>query len=269
MLRNEALRLTRVIVSRPLIEYYVEPDSSDHNIGQIADRQKALIQHDLLVETMRTFGTDVLFLRELLGHPNSVFTKDTATVTAEGFIQLRMGLPTRVAEEDWMSAFLSGLGEPCIGKVEPPGAAEGGDIILAGNIAFVGISTRTNETGVRQISGIFKNLGIKTRFCKVPPPYLHLGGAMTLLQPDHVLYCRNIFPPHFFHGFKKSEIDTGSFISGNVISLGNKEVIVEKRNFPAIQILEAEDFKVHVLDLSEFVKGNGGPSCLILSLERK
>ena len=269
MLRNEALPLTRVVVCQPLTEFCLETDTGKHNIGQVADKNKALSQHLALAETMRAFGTEVLNITELKQHPNSIFTKDTATLTPAGFIRLRMGLPTREKEEIWMAEFLAELGEPCIGEIEKPGTVEGGDIILAGKIAFVGISSRTNEAGARQISKVFKTLDIETRICKVPSPYLHIGGAMTLIETDHVLCCSNVFPSSFFDGFKKSEIDTGYFITGNVISLGNKEVIVEERNTQALEILEAEKFIIYTLNLSEFVKGNGGPSCLIMPLERK
>ncbi|MCX6272575.1 MAG: arginine deiminase family protein [Bacteroidetes bacterium] len=269
MLNNEALPLKRVIVSRPLTEYFVESDARRHNIGQVADKQKTINQHDLLVEIMQVLGTEVLCIAELPGHPNSVFTKDTATVTAEGYIQLRMGLPTRVNEERCMAAFLDVLGEPCIGKIEKPGTVEGGDVILAGKVAFIGISTRTNETGARQIADLFEKLGVEPRIFKVPEPFLHLGGAMTLIEPDHVLCVRNVFSQSFFTGYKESIIDMGSFISGNVISLGNKEFIVEQRNISALEILEEQQFNIYTLDLSEFVKGNGGPSCLIMSLDRR
>jgi dimethylargininase len=269
MLKNEALTLTRVVVCKPETEFYINTNKSKHNIKQVADKEKALLQHGLLVETMLTFGTEVFYISELKGHPNSVFTKDTTTVTPEGYIHLRMGLPTRVKEDLWMSEFLSNQGEPCIGIIKSPGTVEGGDVILAGKTAFVGISSRTNEAGALQISEIFNNLNIKTRLCKIPSPYLHLGGAMTLIGTNHVLCCKNVFPPSFFDGFKISEIESGDFISGNVILLGNNDVIVEKRNTHAINVLESEKFNVHPLNLSEFVKGNGGPSCLIMPIERK
>jgi arginine deiminase len=46
-------------------------------------------------------------------------------------------------------------------------------------------------------------------------------------------------------------------------------VIVEASNIEAIDKLKKRNYRVHVIDLSEFVKGEGGPSCLILPVERK
>jgi N-dimethylarginine dimethylaminohydrolase len=93
---------------------------------------------------------------------------------------------------------------------------------------------------------------------------LHLGGAMSVLSPDDVLCCQGIFPVDFFDGFNRVEVPGNNFVSGNVISLGNHEVIADQTNTSAINILTQNGYRIHSLDLSEFIKGTGGPSCLIL-----
>jgi N-dimethylarginine dimethylaminohydrolase len=72
------------------------------------------------------------------------------------------------------------------------------------------------------------------------------------------------FPVNFFNGFNRIEVPRGNFVSSNVIALGNHEVIAERTNASTINILEQKGFRVYSLDLSEFNKGTGGPSCLIL-----
>ncbi len=39
---------------------------------------------------------------ELANHPNSVFTRDTALCTPNGYIKLRLGLESRQGEEEWI-----------------------------------------------------------------------------------------------------------------------------------------------------------------------
>lgn len=269
MLTNEAAVLTKVVVSRPVKAFYEVANTQHHNISQLADRERALKQHDLLTETMRDFGAEVIFVDELEGHPNSVFTKDCITVVPGGYVQLRMGLPTRAGEPAWMAAFLDQLGEPLVGRIEAPGTVEGGDVILAGKTAFVGLSSRTNIQGAVQLEKLLAQYGIETRMAHIPPLYLHIGGAMTLVSPHEVLYCQGVFPEGYFDGFQQIEVVGGDLISGNVIALGNKEIISDARNVVTNEALRLAGYKVHALDLSEFVKGNGGPSCLMLSLERK
>lgn len=269
MVRSEGETLRRVIVSPPKTEYFRVSDPESHNIEQVADRAKAVEQHRRLCSLMRRSGARIISLKELAGHPNSVFARDSGLVTAEGYIKLRMGLQTRRGEEDWMAAALESLGIPCAGEIRPPGTVEGGDVILASEVTFVGQSERTNASGIKQLSRLLEAMGYEVRVVILPPPHLHIGGAMSLVGPKSVLCCRDLFPGGFFSGFKTISISCSHFVSGNVICLADKEVIVEQKNRVAANALRQAGYKVHSLDLSEFVKGRGGPTCLILPVERR
>ena len=269
MLRNEGDKLLKAIVCTPRVEYFRVDNLDKHNISQLSDKDKALYQHDILKSILERSGCKVIDVLELRGHPNSVFTRDTAICTPRGYIKLRMGLESRVGEEDWMAEILESLGEPYVGCIEGSGTVEGGDIILAGSIAFIGYSSRTNIEGVRQISNLLKEMDYEIRTVKVPIPFLHLGGAMSMVSKDCVLYCKDIFPRGFFKGFDKIDIPNATFVSGNVISLGDNKVIVESSNIEVSKKLEDQGFTVYDIDLSEFIKGRGGPSCLILPVERR
>lgn len=269
MVRSEGDRLCRVIVSPPRVEYFRVNELEDHNIGEIADQARAIAQHERLCSLLQKFGARVIRLKELAGHPNSVFTRDTSLITPRGYIKLRMGLPSRRGEEEWMGKALESSGLPCVGTIRPPATVEGGDVVLAGDVAFVGQSERTNGQGARQISRLLHAMGYEVRTLLLPPPHLHIGGAMSLVSPDTILCCSGVFPRGFFSGFKTISIPCQRSGSGNVICLGEKEVIVEKRNAVASRALDKAGFRVHSLDLSEFLKGRGGPTCLILPVERK
>lgn len=260
--------LKKVIVCTPEWEYTHPSSLAEHNLRTIADSQRALEQHRALVETLRAFGAQVIDAPELPGHPNSVFTRDMAVVTSNGFIHLHMGLASRRGEDDWMAQLLRAQGLEAIGRIQPPATAEGGDIILAGRVAFVGVSRRTNGEGAWEVQRLLKAQGYEVRVTLVRFPSLHLGGMMSVVGPEQVLACVDLFPKNFFAGFEVLAIRQEDFISGNVITLGRREVIVEQRNTSARRILQAAGFTTHVLDLEEFVKGTGGPSCLILPVER-
>lgn len=268
MLCNEGDPLRRVIVSSPRREYVTYDDPRLHNITERANPAEALRQHDHLKEVMRASGADVIDIPELGGHPNSVFTRDPIVVTPRGYVRLHMGLATRRGEEAWLAEALERMGEPPAGAIQPPGTVEGGDVILAGTVAFLGLSGRTNSEGHRQMRALLEGMGYQVRSARVPPQYLHIGGAMSLVAPDRVLACVEAFPPDFFRGFDVISVPPGDFIGGNVICLGPNEVIAEAGQRVAIERLERAGVKVHVLDLWEFVKGTGGPSCLILPVER-
>ncbi len=266
--RNEGDRLRKVVVCTPGDEYTGVTDTEAHHIGDPADRVNAVRQHDALKTALESFGCVVVDIPELAGHPNSVFTRDTALCAPSGFVRLRMGLPTRRGEEAWMAACLSSLGERCIGAIEEPGTVEGGDVILAGSVAFIGISGRTNQAGADQMKEILTREGFEVRSAGVPEPFLHIGGAMSVISPRLVLACRGVFPPGFFRGFDSLEIECKDFSGGNVICLGDGEVLADAANGRMVSRLKARGLTVHRINLGEFLKGIGGPTCLILPVER-
>jgi dimethylargininase len=167
-----------------------------------------------------------------------------------------------------MAAALDFLGVPCAGKIEEPGTVEGGDVILAGEVAFVGLSARTNQSGVRQLSRFLTEMGYEVRTLRLPSHELHIGGVMSAVGPKSVICCRKTFPGGFFDGFETVQIPCPEASSANVIALGNRKVIVERGCPMTAQALKEAGFIVHMIDLSEFVKGRGGPTCLIMPVDR-
>ncbi len=266
--RHEADRLRRVIVCAPDRAYFSVTDLVRYNLTERADRERAVEQHRALREVLASFGAEVVNLPELEGDPNCVFTQDTAVITPEGFVRPYLGLPSRRDEAAWMAETLKRLGEPEVGEIFPPGTLEGGDLILAGDVAFLGLSQRTNVNGMGQIAACLEQMGYEVRAAIVPEPALHAGGAMSVVGPRQVLACADLFPAKFFHGFEVIAIPQTGFVCGNVITLGEGEVIAERRNEVTIEALTSAGFTVHPLDFSEFVKGTGGPSCLVLPVAR-
>jgi len=103
-------------------------------------------------------------------------------------------------------------------------------VVLVGEAAFIGLSQRTNQEGIRQLSRILREMGLD--------------------------------------GFETIDIECVGATMSNIICLGDGEVIVGATNEGAIRRLEEEGLKLHVLDISEFSKGDAGPNCLIMPLER-
>lgn len=245
--------------------YFRVDDLRVHNIAQRADKALAIDQHRKLSSLITSLGHEVVLIRELDNHPNSVFVKDPVFCTPYGYVKLRMGLESRRGEEEWLSKVLNEFGMNCIGDIKAPATAEGGDVIITESVIFVGLSSRTNQEGVNQISSILSRYGYDVRNIPVPSPYLHLGGAMTYLG-GHKILCVDSISSEHFKGFELLKVPSGNFISGNVISLLSKKIIAERTNNLTIDVLRANGYELHEINLSEFVKGTGGPTCLLLNL---
>jgi len=269
MVKTEGDPLRRVVVCTPKEEYARAGNQKEHNIGDLGDPALAIQQHDAMKNTLREFGTEVLDVPELAGHPNAVFTRDTAICTPQGYIKLILGLPTRQSEGAWMAQILDAQGERCIGEIKPPGTLEGGDVVLAGEVAFIGRSVRTNEAGIRQFSDIMTPMGYEIRVINLPKTILHLDKAVMVLGAKQVLYCKELISPEDIKGFDGLAISCRGNTTANIICLGNKQVIVNRANKLVIDLLRDKGYIVHDLDLSEFAKGMGGPNCLIMPVERR
>jgi len=269
MVRNEGERLIQAIVCTPRQEYALGAgDTGKHNIGELSKPEIAIQQHDALKAALKEFGVKVLDIPELEGHPNSVFTRDTALCTPQGYIKLRLGLKTRQGEGAWMAEALDQIGVPRVGEITAPGTVEGGDVVLAGEVAFIGRSTRTNEEGIKQLSGPLEVMGYEIRVIALPDSILHLDKVLMALGPKEVLYCKELVAEKEIEGFGGIGISCRGDTTANIICLGDRELIVNRSNTLVMARLEAAGYKVHNLDLGEFARGMGGPNCLIMPVRR-
>jgi dimethylargininase len=269
VLRSEADRLKRVIVCSPREEYFNVTDPAAHNITTVADRKTTRDQHDRLKGLLRSFGAEVIDVPELAAHPNSVFTRDTALCTPEGYIELLPGIETRRAEGGWMASHLDKLGESKVGEIAHPGTVDGGDVLLLGRVAFVGLTARTNTEGCRQLSHYLEKMGYEVRRILLPETVLHLDKVMMPVCPGKLLVCTDMVPQTELQGFDILGIRFSGVSTANIICLGEGELILGHTNREAMRVLDRKAFKIHLLDVSEFIKGAGGPNCLILPVERE
>ncbi|MBN1272742.1 MAG: amidinotransferase [Candidatus Aminicenantes bacterium] len=267
MVKNEGDRLERVLVCSPMTEYFSVDSAEKHNIFEIADMATAVKQHEALKNTIKNFGAKIINIEEMPGHPNSVFTRDMAISTPHGYIKPRMGIRTRRGEEDWIAKFLDDMGVSCVGRIEEPGTVEGGDVVIAGHVAFVGLTQRTNFDGVIQISELLEKMEYEVRPIVLPSFCLHLDQVLGILGPEMIICCTHLFTDDYFKGFEVIHVACRNH-NVNLICLGESEIIAPAENPELIHITRQAGIHVHEVELSEFAKGAGGPNCLILPIKR-
>ena len=87
MLKDESDRLRKVVICTRTHEYIrASSDLERHNIVVLGSPEIAVSQHSTLKTALKQFGAEVIDAPEMLDHPNSVFTRDTAVCTPGGFI---------------------------------------------------------------------------------------------------------------------------------------------------------------------------------------
>ncbi|MBN2053509.1 amidinotransferase [bacterium] len=217
---------------------------------------------------MADSGAEVWTMAELPGHPNSVFTRDAAVCVGDGYLHLRMGLSSRRGEPDWLATRLSAEGMPCLARITTPGTLEGGDVLLLAKHVIIGISTRTNRAGAGQAAALFSRLGYRPHFIEVPEPYLHAGGCMSVLGPESLLVTEDVAPQLEAVDAESITVPVGDFITANVISLGDGRILAHRGDYVVSDLLARRGYSVRAVELGEFVKASGGPTCLIMPVSR-
>ena len=90
--------------------------------------------------------------------PDSVFIEDTVVICEDLAVLTRPGAPARRAEVAGVAQAVRSLGlrTACI---EEPGALDGGDVLQAGHMVYVGRGGRSNGEGIRQLRSLLSPLG--------------------------------------------------------------------------------------------------------------
>jgi dimethylargininase len=225
------------------------------------DPALAAAQHRAYQDCLRTLGCRVISLPALPDLPDSVFVEDPALVLDEIAVIARPGAASRRPEADAIAAALAPF-RP-LARIQPPGTLEGGDIVRAGRHLFVGLSGRTNHAGIAQLAAIAEPHGytvtpVEVRGC------LHLKSGACWLGRDTILANREWIDPAPFARYRI--LDVVEPWAADVLPLG--PAVLMPAGFPQTQaILEAADFAVRPVDVSELQKAEAGVTCMSLIFE--
>ena len=102
------------------------------------------------------------------------------------------------------------------------------------------------------------------------PPALHLGSVLSPVGPGRVVAIEGTLPPDFLADLEVIMAPRPSAdATANVLCIRDNDVLADARESPAtLDALDEAGVRVRTLDLSEFGKGSGGPTCLVLPLRR-
>jgi dimethylargininase len=170
-----------------------------------------------------------------------------------------------------MSEGLQALGVPALRAIRAPGTMEGGDVFLMGDVALVGLSERANAEGAAQLAALLEPLGYRMRTARVPSPHFHLGSLVSPVGPSRVVAVEGILPDDFLNGLDVIPVPAREGrATANALCIRDGLVLADPEESPGtVEALEAAGVSVLTLDLSEFRKGSGWPTCLALPIERR
>ena len=222
------------------------------------DFKRMTVQHDAYVSTLEELGLKVFVLEPELAFPDAHFVEDAAVVTPDIAVITNPGALARRGEEKTIEPVLADF-RP-IGRIEPPGTLDGGDVLMVGSHFFIGVSERTNQEGAKQLGHILERFGNTWKAVDVGKG-LHLKSGVNHVGGDTLLLTEAFSRLEVFAGYDQIVLDPGETYAGN--SLWINDHLIVPQGFPdTLAKLERVGLPVHVLDVNEVQKMDGGLTCL-------
>lgn len=231
---------------------------------QPIDLARARQQHATYESLLSSLGWQVVQLPTLDEQPDAVFVEDAAIALDELAVVSPMGATSRMAESKTVEAALARFMP--VKHLAPPATLDGGDVMRAGRRLFVGISRRTNAAAVDQLAQLLQPYDYEVVPVSVRGA-LHLKSACSYLGDDTILANTAWLDTEAFVGMEIVPVDAAEAWGASVLNVDGH--IVLPTGFPRItQRLAGRGLDVHVIDLSELRKAEGGPTCLSILLPK-
>ena len=246
------------------------------------DFELAVEEHEQLVETLRGFGIETVFLPHAdEGTLDAIYVRDASVATDRGIILCSMGKEARRAEPAAQGAQFRAWGVPILGEIGGLGRLEGGDVAwIDERTVAVGRGYRTNDEGIRQFRALLGDaiddlIVVPLPHWRGPHDVFHLMSMLSPLAEDLLLVYSPLLPVPFreqllARGFELVEVPDDEFEMGCNVLAAAPRVAVALEGFPETRRrMEGAGVEVHTYAGVEVsAKGHGGPTCLTRTLER-
>ena len=228
------------------------------------DTAKAVQQHAAYEDALRGAGFEVIRLPELPENPDGVFVEDTALLLDGHAVITRPGAASRASE-------VGSTGDGLTGQFEihriTDGFVDGGDVLRIGSTLYVGLSTRTDATGIQSLRSISHAIDFEVVQAQLGD-CLHLKTGATFAGPDQagtpmLLYSPRSVDPAQFAGVDPLATDDNEPDAANCLRVGDR-LILPAGNPRTADRLRARGFNVVEVDVSELQKAEAGVTCMSL-----
>jgi len=249
---------------------------SDHPQRDQIDPERAQAEHAVYVSALEAAGLAVTLLPPEPDMPDACFTWDTVLAFSRPgdaptalLVAARPGALSRRAEVASVLACARQIAPGAeVVEIRAPGTLDGGDVITFGRRVAIGVSGRSNEVGARQLAGVLSRFGYHAFLCPVDDR-LHLASAVTPLGAQRLIGTRSGFQSLDAGGPEVAPQDVERLVlpdaaagGANVLAAGGRCFLA--RGFPpAVRALARAGESAVEVELDEFLRADGGPTCLV------
>jgi dimethylargininase len=240
----------------------IQDGQRTHIAREAINYEVAVQQHEAYCDLLRRCGVQVRTLTVNGDLPDAVFIEDTAIVLDEVAVLASMGAATRSAEPAGIEPELRNY--RTVRRVTPPATIEGGDVLVVGRTLLVGISVRTNRSGLDGLHAIIRPYGydvvaVDMRHC------LHLKTACTALPDGSLIVNPAWLDTRTLRGFELVPVPAEEPWAANTLPL-SAGVCMAAAHVMTAEMLRGRGLAVETVDLSEFARAEGGITCLSVLL---
>lgn len=234
-------------------------------------------QHDAYTAVLRAEGVEVVYLDAIgPGRMKSCYTRNSCIGIGGGAIVTRLGPRIRRGEEQPVSRTLARLGCPILRTVSGTGVAEGGSFAwLNRKTAAIGVSSRVNEEGARQIEEVLRSQGVELIRVTLTGYRLHIDGLFVMIAPDLALANITLLPFWFLEKLQELKIqlieihheDDSSIINSLAVAPG-RVIMPEGVSGYTRDRLDLHGVEVITVPYDKVISGGGGLHCSTAPLIR-
>ncbi len=233
------------------------------------DAATAVRQWARLRQVYLDLGHEVRTIDPVPGLPDMVFAANGATMVGGRVLGVRFRYPERAGEAGAYLAWFRDRGYPDVRAARYVNEGEG-DFLCTGRALLAGYGFRSEQAAAAELAEVF-GLPV-TSLRLVDPRFYHLDTALCVLDADTAMY----YPAAFddagqaaiaaqFAELIEAKDEDAEVLGLNAVSDGRHVVLpVQARNLAAQ--LRERGFEPVGVDMSEVLKGGGGPKCCTLEL---
>ncbi|WP_440896415.1 dimethylarginine dimethylaminohydrolase family protein [Amphibacillus sp. Q70] len=269
---NEYDQLKQVVVTPPAymqIDQVINETQKYYQNANI-DIDKALEQHHFFTRVMQKHGVNVLEIDPEPTLNEQVFTRDIGVTIGNQVIVAQMATELREREIVFLKKFLT---ERDISYQEILiDSLEGGDVLIDGQMIWVGISKRTTEKAVQVLRKLLPDYQIET--IHLTDDILHLDCTFNILSSNHALIYPTGMAEQDYQKIKSHyqciHVDQAEqFTLGtNVLSIEEGKIISLPENKQTNTKLKEAGFEVIEVPFNEIIKSGGSFRCCTMPIYR-
>jgi N-dimethylarginine dimethylaminohydrolase len=236
---------------------------------QPTDPDRAMRQWDELRQVYLDLGHDVQTIEPVAGLPDMVFAANGATVIGGTVLGARFRYPQRAREADAYLAWFRDHGYSDLRIPDHVNEGEG-DILFTGRAVLAGHGFRSDQAAAAELGRVFGRPVVSLHL--VDPRFYHLDTALCVLDSDTAMYYPAAFDDagrvaiaEQFAELIEAKDEDAEVLGLNAVSDGRHVVLPAQARGLAAQ-LSQHGFEPVGVDLSELLKGGGGPKCCTLEL---